>query len=56
MGVVTLARLLGHANHSITLDKYGHALSAHQRSSVEKLDGLYQPGPFFAPRVQPEQG
>ena len=56
MDVVTLARLLGHANPSITLDKYGHALSDHQRSSVEKLDGLYQPGPFSAPRVQPEQG
>ena len=48
---MTLARLLGHANPSITLDKYGHALSDHQRSSVGKLDGLYQPGPFLAPRV-----
>ena len=34
---------------------YGHALSDHQRASVEKLDGLYQPGPFSAPRGQPEQ-
>ena len=55
MDVVTLSRLLGHASPSITLDKYGHALSDHQRASVEKLDGLYQPGPFSAPRVQPEQ-
>lgn len=42
MDVVTLSRLLGHANPSITLDKYGHALSDHQRMSVEKLDSLYQ--------------
>lgn len=41
MDMVTLSRLLGHASPSITLDKYGHALSEHQRSSVAKLDALY---------------
>ena len=41
MDVVTLSRLLGHANPSITLDKYGHALNDHQRASVEKLGDLY---------------
>ena len=41
MDVVTLSRLLGHATPSITLDKYGHALDEHKRSSVEKLGELY---------------
>lgn len=55
MDVVTLARLLGHASPSITLDKYGHALSDHQRASVEKLDTLYQsaPLPYDAPQREP---
>lgn len=41
MDIVTLSRLLGHANPSITMDKYGHALDDHKRSSIEKLSGLY---------------
>ena len=41
MDVVTLSRLLGHANPSITLDKYGHAMDEHKQKSVEKLDALY---------------
>ena len=41
MDVVTLSRLLGHANPSITMDKYGHALDDHKRASIGKLDGLY---------------
>ena len=41
MDIVTLSRLLGHANPSITMDKYGHALDDHKRSSIEKLAGLY---------------
>ena len=41
MDVVTLSRLLGHANPSITMDKYGHALDDHKRSSIGKLGGLY---------------
>ncbi len=54
MDVVTLARLLGHASPSITLDKYGHALSDHQRASVEKLDTLYQstPIPYDTPQQE----
>lgn len=41
MDVVTLSRLLGHANPSITMDKYGHALDDHKRASVGKLGGIY---------------
>lgn len=41
MDVVTLSRLLGHANPSITLDKYGHALDDHKRTSLEKLGDIY---------------
>ena len=41
MDIVTLSRLLGHASPSITMDKYGHALDDHKRSSIEKLGGLY---------------
>ena len=53
MDVVTLARLLGHASPAITLDKYGHALSDHQRASVEKLGTLYQSTPI--PYATPQQ-
>ena len=41
MDVVTLSRLLGHANPSVTMDKYGHALEDHKRSSVQKLGQIY---------------
>lgn len=41
MDVVTLSRLLSHANPSITMDKYGHAMDDHKRSSIGKLGGLY---------------
>ena len=41
MDIVTLSRLLGHANPSVTMDKYGHALEDHKRVSIQKLDGLY---------------
>ena len=44
MDVVTLSRLLGHANPSITLDKYGHAMDDHKRLSVERLEGVYLDG------------
>lgn len=44
MDVVTLSRLLGHANPSITLDKYGHAMDDHKRVSVERLEGVYLDG------------
>ena len=45
MDVVTLSRLLGHANPSITLDKYGHALDDHKRASVAKLGDIYSAKP-----------
>lgn len=38
---MTLARFLGHANPSITLDRYVHAADDHKRESVERLDSLY---------------
>ena len=41
MDVVTLSRLLGHANPSITMDKYGHALDDHKRASIGKLGDIY---------------
>ena len=44
MDVVALSRLLGHATPSVTLDKYGHALDDHKRTSVEKLGGVYSAG------------
>ncbi len=44
MDVVTLSRLLEHATPSVTLDKYGHALDDHKRTSVEKLGGVYSAG------------
>ena len=50
MDIVTLSRLLGHANPSITMDKYSHALDDHKRSSIEKLGGLYgTASPKYAP-------
>ena len=45
MDVVTLSRLLGHANPSITLDKYGHALDDHKRVSIAKLVDIYSAKP-----------
>lgn len=53
MDVVTLSRLLGHANPSITLDKYGHAMDDHKRMSVEKLDVLYAGSQKIS--VEPEE-
>ena len=42
MDIVTLSRLLGHANPSITMDKYGHSMDEQKRASVEKLGNLYE--------------
>ncbi len=57
MDVVTLSRFLGHANPSITLDKYGHALDEHKRSSMEKLGDIYsirrQKEPAPVPQDEP---
>ena len=52
--VVTLSKLLGHANPSITLDKYGHALDDHKRESVERLDALYGGTPSALPPQREE--
>ena len=57
MDVVTLSRLLGHANPSITLDKYGHALDDHKRISVAKLGDIYSAKPEqkeYAPAPEEE--
>ena len=45
MDMVTVSRLLGHAAPSLTLDKYGHAMDDHKRTSVEKLGSLYKTEP-----------
>lgn len=37
MDIATLSSLLGHAQTSTTLNKYGHALPNHKRSSMEKM-------------------
>ena len=42
MDVVTLSRILGHANPSITLDKYGHTLEEHKKRSVNQMGDIYQ--------------
>lgn len=57
MDVVTVSKLLGHANPSITLDKYGHALNEHQRISVERLGDLYgdQPARQSVKQAEPEE-
>lgn len=44
MDVATLAKMMGHSNPSVTLQKYAHALPDHQQESIEKLDSLYDPG------------
>ena len=41
MDVATLAKMMGHSNPLVTLQKYAHALPDHQQESIEKLDGLY---------------
>lgn len=43
MDVVTVSRLLGHANPSITLDKYGHALDDHKRNRFFLCCGIKIP-------------
>ena len=54
MDIVTLSRLLGHANPSVTMDKYGHAIDDHKRQSVQRLDDLYA-APPQPPSSQPTQ-
>lgn len=42
MDILIVSHLLGHAQASTTLNKYGHALPNHKRESIEKLDELYE--------------
>ncbi len=39
---MVLSKILGHAQPSITLNKYGHALPDHKKESMEKMRGLYE--------------
>lgn len=41
MDILIVSHLLGHAQASTTLNKYGHCLPDHKRESISKLDGLY---------------
>lgn len=43
MDPVTLSKLLGHANASITLDKYGHSFESQKRAGMELMGALYEP-------------
>ena len=38
MDIYVLSRILGHAQASTTLNKYGHALPDHKKSSMDKLE------------------
>lgn len=38
---MTLVWLLGHANPSITLNRYGHSMDDHKQESVEWLNALH---------------
>ncbi|MCH5348638.1 MAG: tyrosine-type recombinase/integrase [Oscillospiraceae bacterium] len=37
MDILVLSRILGHAQPSTTLNKYGHVLAEHMRTSMEKI-------------------
>ena len=54
MDTVTLSKLLGHANASITLDKYGHSFEAQKRAGMELMGALY--APVREPSVGPVMG
>lgn len=54
MDPVTLSKLLGHANASITLDKYGHSFESQKRSGMELMGALYAPA--REPSVGPVMG
>ena len=41
MDVLVLSRILGHAQASTTLNKYGHCLPDHKRESINKLTFLF---------------
>lgn len=48
MDPVTLSKLLGHANASITLDKYGHSFESQKRAGMELMGALYEPTHKFS--------
>ncbi len=41
MDILMVARTLGHANVSMTLNRYSHLLPKHMKASVEKLEANY---------------
>jgi integrase len=42
MDILVLSKILGHAQPSTTLNKYGHVLPDHKKESMDKLSGLYE--------------
>ena len=50
MDPVTLSKLLGYANASITLDKYGHSFESQKRAGMELMGSLYEPAMGLAER------
>ena len=46
MDVKVLSSLLGHADASTTLNKYGHALPDHKRESMDKMHKYFSGAPF----------
>lgn len=40
--IYVLSKLLGHAQPSTTLNKYGHALPDHKRECIQKLEAVYK--------------
>ncbi len=42
--IYVLSKLLGHAQPSTTLNKYGHALPSHKRECMDKLSEVYRSG------------
>lgn len=41
MDILVLSKILGHAQPSTTLNKYGHVLTEHKKESMQKISGLY---------------
>ena len=41
MDVLVLSYILGHAQPSTTINKYGHVLDDHKRESMRKMDDIY---------------
>lgn len=39
MDILVLSKILGHAQPSTTLNKYGHVLPNHKRTSMDKIRG-----------------